>query len=497
MRISEDSAYRLYLRSVIVLGLVLPIWGLTLVPQVDSLLNFALLLLLAAFSEVATTSVQVSNRSGITFGVGTTVAMGAIPVFGPLLATVVITITNLGVWLLKQEDRATWKKSWRQLGFNVGMHSLSIFVAANVYFGLNSLLGADSLAAQILPWLPAAIVYDQFNFWLLMGIIRLQNGANVKPIEILRDNLWATKINIVVSAVGGGLLAYAVLRFDLLGIIIFFLPIVLSAYAFRLYVSQMKEHLDNLEDIVAQRTQDLAELNRQKDAYLTVLSHDMLTPLSSMQLYTEMISAQPNSIVESPNLTETMLHSQRTLLNLVHNVLDIEKLESGQQLPSEKKRVDLTEIVHRMVGLIQIEADKRGLSMRPLQTVDPVWIMADVNQIERIILNLLSNAVKYTPVNGRVDVELWQDEDLATLIVADTGYGIPEAELPLIFEAFNRVEIHQTKAVGSGLGLAISKALIEQHCGSISVNSEYGKGTTFKVTLPLSEADSGVTAQGS
>ena len=477
--------FQTYLATVTIAGLFLIAQGFFTVQQIVSPISFGVLLILAAVSEIATTTVRV-GKTGITFGVGTTVAIAIIPVFGPSLAVFAVTLTNIGAWLLKPKHDITWKKSWSQLGFNVGMHAISIFISGYLYLFLKYWLPSDVLWAFLLPLFPASILYTYLNLAMLIGIIRLQNGPVVNGREIFKDNNWAAQINILVSAVGGCMLAYATIRFNWPAIFIFFLPIALSAYAFRLYVRQMNNHLDNLEEIVATRTEELATLNRQKDAFLAVLTHDMLTPLSSISLFTEIIQEDPDSIKVDPSLTKTIFHSQKTLMNLVQNVLDLDKLESGKTLPSKKQQANLTEILFDVITTVQIAAAKKNICLSFKKNDPPIWMLGDIPQLERVFLNLLSNAVKYTPRNGQINVRSKLDKFIATVEIQDSGYGIPAEDLPTIFNAYRRSDAHAYKENGHGLGLAIAKALIEEHKGKIYVESSEEKGTTFFVSLPVS-----------
>ena len=265
---------------------------------------------------------------------------------------------------------------------------------------------------------------------------------------------------------------------------IFFWPILLSVYAFRQYVQQMQTHLANLEQIVADRTKDLAELNRQKDAYLAVLTHDMMTPLTSIRLCAEELQADPTSAVDNPSLSTFLLRSQRTLFTMVRNILDIEKLQAGGSLSSKKNICDLSQILSHVVEILQNEAGEKNVLVHYAIPERSLLVYADRNQLERVLMNLLSNAVKYTPQNGSVQVTAEQRDDKVVVNFTDTGYGVPAEDLPYIFERFRRVEQHKEKATGTGLGLAITKALVEEHGGEITVESAVGKGSTFTVSLP-------------
>ncbi|MFK7805323.1 MAG: sensor histidine kinase [Anaerolineae bacterium] len=477
--------FQTYLASVTVAGLVLIALGLFTVQNIALPISFGVLLILAAFSEIATTTVRV-GQTGLTFGVGTSVAIATIPVFGPGLAVLVVALTNIGAWLLKPKNDITWKRSWSQLGFNIGMHTISIFISGYLYVIIRSLLPSNELWAFLIPLFPASITYTYLNLAMVIGIIRLQNGPKIQAKEIWKDNTWAARIDILISAVGGCMLAYATINFEWPAILVFFLPIALSAYAFRLYVRQMNNHLDNLEKIVANRTEELAALNRQKDAFLAVLTHDMLTPLSSISLFTEIIQKDPDSIKSDPGLTKTIFHSQKTLMNLVNNVLDLDKLESGQPLPSRKQQVNLSQVLQDVISTVQIAATKKEICLTYEMPESNIWIMGDIQQLERIFLNLLSNGVKYTPRNGQVSVITKLDKFVVQVEIRDTGYGIPASDLPNIFDAYSRSDAHSDKQNGNGLGLAIAKALVTEHKGKIYAESIEENGTTFFISLPVS-----------
>jgi signal transduction histidine kinase len=480
--------YRLYLGLVSLFGLVIVGWGLLQAPHYARIDHFILLFFLAAVSPFGVTSVRVEN-SGITYVIGPAVGLAAIPFFGPAAACVILAGFNLCIWLIKPRDQTTWKKSGAQLAFNNGMHALAIVIAAWPLIALREWLGADTVWGQTLPWLPAAVLYEEANLWLLIGVLRLQHGPQIKPLDMWKTDRWASQISIAVLALGGGFLAFAMQEYERMGIVIFYVPIVLSAYAFRLYVRQMQAHMDNLEQIVAERTKDLANLNRQKDAYLAVLTHDMMTPLASIQLCAEELQVDPTAAVDNPHLTTVMLRSQKTLFNLVRNILDIEKLQAGGSLSSQKMACNLGELLSHVVSIVQAEADGRSIALKHRLPAQPVMVFADCQQLERILLNLLANAVKYTPSGGAVYAEVGMARDDAIIKVLDTGYGIPAEELPYIFDRFRRVEQLKDKATGAGLGLAITKALVAEHNGEIIVQSEVGKGSLFTVRLPVGRPD--------
>ncbi|MCP4418693.1 MAG: hypothetical protein GY805_18905 [Chloroflexi bacterium] len=477
--------YFLYLLAISFTGLAFVALGLSQIPTMTPKSYLLLIVALAIFAEVSATSVTISKQE-ITFEVGTAVSMALIPLFGAGVAAVSVAIAcSLGIWAIQYSNKTPWKRNWEQISFNAGMHSTAIFIAGVIFLKLQQLLGANTLLGQVVPWIVAAVLYDQLNFWMLMIIIRLKQGPTIHPVTIWQENLWAVPINIIILSVGGGVLALAVNQVGLVGILVFFLPIVLSAYAFRMYVRQMQEHMNNLEHIVAERTDALQKLMREKDSFLAVLTHDMKSPLTSINLYATIIRDYPDMLKEKPHMTEVILRSQETLTAIVDNILDLEKLKESGQLLLKKEDFDLGTLLEKVVKLLRPQAESKHIGLHLDSFELPISVSADKSQIERALHNLISNAIKYTPNEGKIDISLDAKGEQVRIRVQDSGYGIPADELPYIFDRFRRVESNKSMAAGSGLGLAITKALIEAHDGEIKVTSEIDSGSVFTAYLPI------------
>ncbi len=482
--LKSRSLYSYYLYFVILIGLALLISGVRFA-SFEPKANFFLLLGLAFLSQFATTSVKISDKAGITYDVGSAISIAAAPFYNPFASILIQIAAVIGAWLIKPADKTTWKRSWRQLGFNVGMHGIAIISAGIVLILTMGWLKANVILSDTLPWLLAAIVYGQVNLWLLIIVLRLQHGADVKPMQIWMDNVWALSIDAAVMSVGGGLLAFALNQFGSVAIIVFFLPILLSAYSFRLYVRQMQAHMDNLENIVAERTRELAAVMKEKDQFLAVLTHDMKTPLTSIGIYGSLLRDYPHIILEKPHMADTILRSQETLTDMVNNILDLEKLQAGDGIILDKENLDLVLLLDAVIEPLNAQASEKEIDLQYTCQPSPLIVMVDKSQMKRVLQNLISNAVKYTQKSGRVWVDAKIDNGRAVVAVNDNGYGIPKEELPYVFDRYRRVAKHRKVATGTGLGLAITKAIIEAHGGEISVASEEGKGSVFTVKLPL------------
>lgn len=471
-------------------GVTIVIWGAWLFLNADDKITLLLLLLIAIAAQ-STMTYMVGGRFGVS--VSGAMSYAVVGLYDPITGGAVAAIAEIGLWVVNlRSGQRVWKAELERLGVNAGMQAISICLAGVAFYVTNSLLGGDTILARTVPWLVGAVVGDQVNFWLLAMIIFLAHG--IKPLEMWHDNRWAVPMNVTVMTVGGGLVYTAVSLFGLLGLAIFVLPIILSAYSFRVTVNNAKKQMDNLEDLVVLRTQALAEandelerLNKEKDQFLAVLTHDMRTPLTSIKGYGSILRDRELSREQQVQIANVVLRSQETLLEIVNNILDLEKMTSGAGLELDLSEFDLALLAKSTAETVQAQALEKQISLKFDPVPTPILITADEKKIERVLTNLISNAIKYTPKEGSVEVVVSANGRYALVEIADSGYGIPEDELPYIFDRYSRVKGHQNLAIGTGLGLTIVKNLVEAHLGFISVDSEVDKGSTFAVRLPLNQ----------
>lgn len=495
--------YFLYITLISVIGVVLLLAGLVDLFGRPNVIIFVLLLLLASVSAVANASTTISEKAGITYDIHNALSMAGAYLFSPAAATL-IAATALGMmWLFKPANERTWKKTFTQLSFNVGMFSISIYLAGWVLLTLHSLLPLPALPqdsvqlidaigqnpavlmAVVVPWIVAAAVHTLVNAFLLITVLYLQHGQRLRLVDLWRENEWYLLLDIIVMSVGGGTIAFAAGRYDILGVLVFFLPVLLSVLAFRLYVRATEAHMNNLEALIAARTQELTQVNEEKDAFLAVLSHDMKTPLTSIGLYAEIIKKRPQVLEEQPDLADTIVYNQRVMLDIVNNIVDLERLKITGEMPVEMETFELAPVVINALESVRPQLLEKNLILERSLPRTPVSVRADRSHVTRILLNLLSNAIKYTPAGGSISLVIDVDYSDVIFSVRDTGYGIPGEEIPHIFERYKRLDVHSGIAHGTGLGLAVTQALVKVHHGTIEVESEEGAGSTFTVTLPI------------
>jgi PAS domain S-box-containing protein len=234
------------------------------------------------------------------------------------------------------------------------------------------------------------------------------------------------------------------------------------------------------------RAESLAELDRAKTTFFSNISHEFRTPLTLMLGPLESLC----STGFAPNVqeeVETVHRNGLRLLKLVNTLLDFSRLEAGR-IQATYRPVNLASRTTELASVFRSAMERAGLSYRvhcePLS--EPVYV--DLEMWERIVLNLLSNAFKFT-LTGGVEVSLCAADGGAELSVIDTGTGIPEAELPRIFERFHRIEGAPGRThEGTGIGLALVDELVRLHGGVVRVESRLNFGTSFRVTIPFGVA---------
>ena len=212
------------------------------------------------------------------------------------------------------------------------------------------------------------------------------------------------------------------------------------------------------------------------------VSHDLRTPLTRLRGTAEMALAAPVDAARYREALADCVEETDRVLVMLNTLMDISEAESGaMQLRNE--RVALREVVERAIDLYRDVADARNVALAG-HVADDVVVTADRTRLEQVAANLIDNAVKYTAPGGRVDVETRRSGDRAPLMVRDTGQGIPPDERPRIFDRLFRGDSSRTER-GLGLGLSLVKAIVEAHGGTVAVDSDLGRGSTFTVSLPV------------
>lgn len=234
--------------------------------------------------------------------------------------------------------------------------------------------------------------------------------------------------------------------------------------------------------------QKLRDLDELKSRFLRMATHELRTPLTLILGYDSMLaeSAKPRLSPDEQEMLSEAIQSCRRLIHLVNSMLDIHRIEAGK-MELSLAPCDLIRMVRRVVTLFQTEAQQKGIHLGlQIPTSLPV-VHADGERLEQVIINLVANALKFTDAGGSVRIGVGEvGRNAVEVVVSDTGIGIPLEQQSQIFAEFARIPRPGQKGDhdGSGLGLAISKRIVEAHAGEISVNSEVGRGSTFRFRIP-------------
>jgi signal transduction histidine kinase len=238
-------------------------------------------------------------------------------------------------------------------------------------------------------------------------------------------------------------------------------------------------------EALARSNEELRELDRMKDFFVSGVSHELRTPLTSLLGYVEILQGGEVGELndQQGHFLSIIDRNSHRLMDLIDDILFMSRLDSGR-FQLERSPVDLAKVVADRVESIQPAAEKKRVHVH-LDLADAASrLFADVSRLTQVVDNLLSNALKFTPEGGDVFVTVSTSDDTTHLEVRDTGVGIPEDEAGRLFERFFRASTAQN-IQGTGLGLSIVKAIVEAHDGTISVDSSVGVGTTVEVELPL------------
>jgi signal transduction histidine kinase len=254
---------------------------------------------------------------------------------------------------------------------------------------------------------------------------------------------------------------------------------------------QVNASLDGKVDELAQVNMRLYEMNMLKSDFLSTMSHELRTPLNSILGFSDVLAAIDALDEKQKRYVQNIQKSGRTLLDMINDILDLAKIESGKmETRLSEFRIDL--VVGAQCEMARPLSEKKNIDLESRLPTDPPPMRQDQARVQQILNNLLSNAIKFTPEGGRITVSVERDQrDFMVLKVADTGVGIAEEDQQAIFEKFRqgRTAMPGGDAMtrehsGTGLGLSIVKELCKLLGGEVTVQSELGKGSVFTVRLP-------------
>ncbi|MFP4025121.1 MAG: sensor histidine kinase [Thiohalospira sp.] len=257
---------------------------------------------------------------------------------------------------------------------------------------------------------------------------------------------------------------------------------------------ELNREINNLQRQLIKEKKHLADINKalnrlneEKNRILGIAAHDLRNPIGTIRGYAELLSKKFYDISSEDinKFLSVIINSSNFSLNLLNDLLDISKIESGR-VQLNYTKINYVDFVKAIIDQNQIIAKQKGINIYFNQETEDFIANIDIQKIEQVLNNLLSNSVKYSKPDTDVMVRLTSNNNYFTTEIIDQGQGIPEKDIPDIFNPFQTTSVTSTAGEKStGLGLAITKKIIAEHGGEIHVESEKTKGSNFYFTLPL------------
>jgi diguanylate cyclase (GGDEF)-like protein len=392
---------------------------------------------------------------------------------------------------------------WNKVLFNVSTYVLTGAAVAALYGRMGAPLTAANLPTSLGP---ALLVGSGFSLHTLIVAVGMATELRVSPLRVWSENFRWLWLHYLVLGAMGLLLATAYAEFGMLGAAAFVVPPLMMRHVAKQYIDRALENVRQLRrmneqlqiEIAQRKTAEaenarlaeeaaraaaLEELNRLKSEFISIASHELRTPMTSIMGFSELLLEHETPSEMRERWLLFINKESRQLASLVDNLLDVSRIETGR-IALQLGAVDLQAAVDDVLGPLAASAPHHTLTVD--LAPDARWVQADPGKLGQILMNVIGNAIKYSLKGGRIDVTARRDPAGQIMVaVSDQGVGIPTEYRDRIFERFQRVDTSETRGIrGSGLGLYIVRHLVELHGGTIEVESEIGKGSTFRFTLP-------------
>ncbi|MHC5762893.1 hybrid sensor histidine kinase/response regulator [Nostoc sp.] len=256
-----------------------------------------------------------------------------------------------------------------------------------------------------------------------------------------------------------------------------------AAFLIGIDISEQKR----VEGELRQKTEELAEINRVKDEFVAVLSHELRTPMHNLHGWAQLLltESEMDEALKIEGL-ETIERNARLQVRLIDDLLDLARMQKGE-MNLEIEPVDLASVIRSATDTIRLSAETKGIQIQLHLDAAVSNVLGDAIRLQQVVWNLLSNAIKFSSKNESVEVRLEEVESQAQITVIDRGRGIEAEFIPFVFERFSQRHASTTRSTGGlGLGLAIALTIVQLHNGNITAASAgFGKGSTFTVRLPI------------
>lgn len=418
--------------------------------------------------------------------------------FAPVIATLMMTNPTVDIYILSAEGRVIAASvAQEELKHHISLSPVKTFIRGPIVYPLMGENPREGTHTQIFSTarIPARGPLEGYLYIVLANDLHNSAAAMVKSSTIVRLGVWAGLAGLGVIFAAGvliftlitrrlKLLTAAMMRFqesDFTDVSL--IPPLQARYSDE--VANLGHVFNNMAARMTEQVASLREGNRLRRELVANVSHDLRTPLTTLQGYLETIQLSQLNEAEKKHYLDAATKQSVRLGTLVGELFELAKLEA-EVAPMHKEPFLLSDLLQDVVGEFQGVAEQRGITLTAELSVTP-FVVADVGFIERVVQNLLDNALRHTPRGGTVTVTLKPSRYGVAVEVRDTGAGISPDELPHIFERYYQApRTAETQGTGAGLGLAISQRMLALHHSQLYVSSQLGLGTTFSFTLATS-----------
>jgi signal transduction histidine kinase len=264
-------------------------------------------------------------------------------------------------------------------------------------------------------------------------------------------------------------------------------PLLVRTMRYAVERHRIRSELHEATSELRTKNTELAHANDEKNRFLGIAAHDLRNPLSVILGYTElMLSGDTGPITrDQTDVLGSVSSSIEFMLGLINDLLDFSMIQSGA-IRLDLQRTDIAAVIRKTVTTNHVLADKKKIQIHFEERCQVPPLVIDSRKFEQVLHNLLSNAIKFSHPGTRIDARLERDETSVIIAIVDQGVGIPRSEVDTLFRPFQRTSARSTGGERStGLGLAIVRNIVESHGGRIWCESEVGRGSTFRISLPI------------
>jgi len=431
----------------------------------------AFLVLASCLTSVWKINLPIPLTSGSTLSVSYAANLMALLLAGPRVALPVAAAGALTQCTFAVKRRYPAYRT----AFSVAAEIVTMAVTGAVYLAAGGTIGPLQFSPILGPLAGAIATYFVVNTGLVAGAIALSTGRSAWT--VWREDFSWSATSFMVAGGAGALAAVVIVRGEEWKALFLLAPVYLTYRTYLVFTARLEEERRHNEEMEA--------ANRLKDQFLATLSHELRTPLNAILGWADMLRTNSIRDHRREHAADAIFNNATRQARLIDELLDMARIMAGK-LQLEMEEVDPRDLVQGAIEIVQPDASAKRIAIETAIDRQAGCIRGDGARLQQVLWNLLSNAIKFTPVGGRIALNVAGDGTRVIVTVADSGPGIPPEFLPTVFEPFRQADASTTRQHGGlGLGLAIARQLVEAHGGTIAVqNGVSPAGATFTVTLP-------------